>query len=48
MDLVIKHGMIVNADQTIAADVGIKDGKIVCVGQTLEAPGARSIDASGK
>jgi dihydropyrimidinase len=44
-DLVIHSGKLVNADQTLDADLGILGEKIVAIGQNLN--GRRVIDASG-
>jgi dihydropyrimidinase len=44
-DLVIKNGLIVNADVSFYADVAIKDGKIVALGSFFRA--AQEIDAKG-
>jgi len=44
-DLVIKNGLIVNADASFNADVAIKDGKIVALGGFFRA--AQEIDAKG-
>lgn len=48
MDLIIKNGKIITATDTYDADVAVKDGKIVMIGQDLQAEGAEVIDASGK
>jgi dihydropyrimidinase len=49
MSVVISGGTIVNADQTFAADVVCSDGRIIAVGENLEAPAdATMIDASGR
>jgi dihydropyrimidinase len=46
LDLVIRNGTVATAADTFAADVGIRDGRIVALGQDL--PGARQeIEASG-
>ena len=45
MDCVVKNGMVVTADRTIVADVGIQGGKVAAVAQGLQ--GGRVIDASG-
>lgn len=34
-DLIIKEGTIVTAEDTYVADIGIKDGKVVCIGKDL-------------
>ena len=46
-DTVIRHGLVVTACETMAADIGIRDGRVVALGQGL-APGRQEIDASGK
>lgn len=49
LDLVIKNGKIVNADKSIYADVGIRDGIIACIGDAQYFGEARAIiDALGK
>ena len=45
-DLVIKNGLIVNSDTTLAADVAVQRDTIVALGQNLD--GRRQIDARGK
>jgi len=46
-DLKIKGGTVANASETFTADVGIRDGKIVAIGDDL-GDADRVIDASGK
>ncbi len=49
MALLIKNGTVINADQTLKADVLCDDGKIVAVGTDLEVPGdAEVVDAEGR
>jgi dihydropyrimidinase len=49
MTVLIKGGTVVNADRTFTANVLCSDGKIVAVGDDLEAPsGATVIDAGGQ
>ncbi|SEG59202.1 dihydropyrimidinase [Marinobacterium lutimaris] len=49
MALLIKNGTVINADQTLKADVLCDEGKILAVGPDLEAPaGAEVIDAAGQ
>ena len=45
-DLVIRGGTVVTAADTVAADVGIRAGRIVSVAAKLDG-GTRQIDASG-
>src|SRR5918995_539756 len=47
MDSVIKNGTVVTAAGVSRADVGVEDGRVVAIGASLEAAGARTIDASG-
>jgi len=48
VDLLIKNGIVVNAEGRCAADVAVSDGKIIKVGQNI-LPGAMTeeVDASG-
>jgi dihydropyrimidinase len=45
-DLVICNGTLIDANQSLVADLGITDGKIAAIGQSLE--GKRAIEAAGK
>ncbi len=45
--ILIKNGIVVNADDTVKADVLISGGRITEVGQSIAAPGAEVIDAMG-
>jgi dihydropyrimidinase len=47
-DILIKHGLIVTADETIHADLLISCGKIKLLGESLDCPGSKVIDAAGK
>ena len=47
MDLILRHGTVVNAHETFATDVGIEDGLVKRVGFDL-GPAAREIDCAGK
>ena len=46
-DTVIRNGTVATACDTMAADIGIRDGRVVALGQNL-ARGRREIDAAGK
>lgn len=46
-DLVVRNALIATASDTYAADIGIREGKIVQLGALL-AQGAREIDAAGR
>ena len=49
MSVLIKGGTVVNADQSMRADVLCQDGEIVAVGNVLDVPsGATVIDAGGQ
>src|SRR3990167_3509283 len=48
LDLLVRGGMVVSPRQTFCAGVGIKDGRIVAVGDAAYMPEAdRTVDASG-
>ena len=44
-DLVIRNGTVATAADTFGADVGVKDGRVVALGENL-GPGGAEIDAS--
>jgi len=48
-DLIIKNGTVVTADQTVQADIAVKDGKIIKVSpdKAIEESADRVIDAEG-
>ncbi|MDR5903531.1 dihydropyrimidinase [Halomonas icarae] len=49
MSVLIKNGVVVNADRTFKADVYCKDGKIAAVGENLDVPSdAEVVDADGQ
>ena len=49
MDLIIKNGTIVTSTEMFKADIAVKDGKIVSVGENLPTDGcANVVDAAGK
>ncbi len=48
MDLMIKNGIIINAQESYAADIAIADGKIACIGTNLTMDAAQVVDAKGK
>jgi dihydropyrimidinase len=49
LDLLIKNGTIVTAESTFKADIAVKDGKILSVGQGLKPlKGTEVVDAKGK
>jgi dihydropyrimidinase len=45
-DLVIQHGILVTAGDTVTADLGICDGRIAALGQDLR--GRETLDATGR
>ncbi|MHA2356697.1 MAG: amidohydrolase family protein [Candidatus Thorarchaeota archaeon] len=48
LDLIIKNGKIVTVSDTYTADIGVSEGKIVTIGQSLADNGAKVVDAKGK
>jgi dihydropyrimidinase len=46
MDLIIKNGTVVTASEIMAADIGVKDGKIAAIAASIDG-GTRTIDATG-
>ncbi len=49
LDVIVKNGIVVTASDTSTADVGVRGGKIVSLGQDLVAgPDTQVIDAKGK
>ena len=46
-DLVIRNGTVATAADTTVCDIGIKDGVVATLGQSLGS-GEREIDASGR
>ena len=47
LDLIVKNARIATASESFDGDIGIKDGRIVLLGQ-LDFPAARVIDAGGR
>src|SRR5438128_2667683 len=47
LDTVVKGGTVVTPGGTFVGDVGIAGEKIAALGSSLDAPGARTIDATG-
>jgi len=49
MDLLIKNGTIVTAESSFKADIAVKDGKILSIGQNIKPlKGTEVVDAKGK
>lgn len=48
MDLLIKNGIIVTANEMFQGDIGVKDGKIALIGASLDVPATTVVDAAGK
>ena len=49
MSVVVRGGTVVNADRSFRADVLCEDGKIVAIGENIDAPSnARVVDAGGQ
>ena len=47
-DILIKNGLIVTAEETIPADLLLQGGKISRLGEAIDCPGTKIIDATGK
>ena len=47
MDLLIKNGTIVTAQESFPADIAVKDGKIVAIGLNLPFEAKKVVDAAG-
>ena len=47
MDLLIKNGTIVNAKESIVADIAVKNGKIAAIGVNLDMDAETVVDATG-
>jgi dihydropyrimidinase len=47
LDLVIRNGRVATASDVFDADIGVRDGRVVLIGQGL-GPGLREIDAAGR
>lgn len=47
-DLLFKNGKIVTADRTFEAAIGVKDGKIVYIGEDTDMEAKEVVDAQGK
>jgi len=47
-DLIIKNGNVVFHDEVRKADIGIKNEKIACIAESIEADATKTIDASGQ
>ncbi|SHI12372.1 dihydropyrimidinase [Sporobacter termitidis DSM 10068] len=48
MDLLIKNGTVVTADESFIADIAVENGKIACIGQNLSVDAKQTVDAAGK
>ena len=48
LDLIIRNAKVANAADVFHADIGIKDGLIVCISSTIDQPAERQIDAAGR
>ena len=47
-EILIKNGLLVTADEASRADLLISSGKIALIGDSLDRPGSKVIDAAGK
>jgi dihydropyrimidinase len=48
MDLLIKNGTIVTAEECFKGDLAVQDGKIACIGTNLTTDAKKVVDATGK
>lgn len=48
MDLLIKNGLIVTANEVFRGDIGVEGGKIALIGTALDVPVQTVVDAAGK
>lgn len=48
MELLIKNGTVVTADEHFTGDIAVRDGKIVCIGTALSLDAEQIVDAAGK
>ena len=48
MDLLIKNGTIVTANEVFPGDIAVQNGKIAMIGTNMDIPGAKTVDAAGK
>lgn len=48
MDMLIRGGRVVTADESFIADVAVKDGKIAAIGKDLDVKADRIVSAEGK
>lgn len=48
MDLIIRNGHVATASDCFHADIAIKDGKIVAIGENLPFTAVQEVDANGK
>lgn len=48
LDLIIRNGFLVLTDEVLKADIGIKDGIIVCIEENMKEYGQEEYDASGQ
>lgn len=47
-DLIVKNGTIITAEETYKADIAVKDGKIVAIGNQFDEANAKVVDAKDK
>src|SRR5690606_13554581 len=47
-DVIVRGGTVVTASETMRADVGVKDGRIVALAERLTGSAARVVDATGR
>ncbi|EDP63439.1 D-Hydantoinase [alpha proteobacterium BAL199] len=47
-DVIVRGGTVVTASETMRADVGVKDGRIVALAESLGGSASRVVDATGR
>ena len=48
MDLLIKNGTVVTAEEMFRGDIAVEGGKIALIGRNLDLAAATVVDAAGK
>jgi dihydropyrimidinase len=48
LDLIVKNGVVVTANEAQKADIGVKDGKVVLIADQINQTAAKVIDAKGQ
>ena len=48
MNFIIKNGILITGSSMTRADLEVREGRIVTIGQNLDSTGKEIVDASGK